>query len=94
LRHDALEYLGAIDQRANTVVTAVDCGPVTRYEDKGIVGKAKSLAGRLGRVTLHHDGGNMVGRVPGGSGEEVETQRVIVSYDVSRTVEEKFTTGS
>ena len=86
-----MECLAGIDF-ANTVVTAVDCGPGTQKAEQGIVDKAKGLAGKLGRLSLHREP-NVAGRSRG-NGEEVEMQRVIISYDVSRTVEEKVVSDS
>ena len=85
-QHDLAEYLETMEG-SNTVVTHVGCGqPVdTRKMEKGIVARAKGLASRLSRTNHGHSGAT----VGGGNGEEFEMQGVIVSYDVSRTVEEK-----
>lgn len=91
-QHHVVECLAGIDF-ANTVVTAVDCGPGTQKTEQGIVDKAKGLAGKLGRKLSLHREPNAAGRSRGNA-EEVEMQRVIVSYDVSRTVEEKVVSGS
>jgi hypothetical protein len=93
-RH-VVEYLGGMEG-ANTVITAVDCGPETCRTEKGIMDKAKGLAGKLSRISLQNTRSTPVRRTSGGGngeGEQVEMKRFTVSYDVSRTVEEKVGTG-
>lgn len=96
-QHDPQDRLPGIDF-ANTVITEIDCGPRHIPEEKGMISKARELAGRLSRVSSyhhHHTGSAHFRSQHSRSGEEIEMHcagdgnEIVVSYDVWRTVEEK-----
>jgi hypothetical protein len=79
----------------NKVVTEVNCGPSDRRADgKGIISKAKKFAGRFSRGGGHTRTGSN-DQASRSSAEEIEMQGVaesndiVVTYDVWRTVEDK-----
>ena len=97
-QHDPHEILPGVDfANGGTVITEVDCGPsLDHIGGKGLLSKAKKLAGRFNRVSQQSiRSGHMRSQHANGSGEEIEmhgpgeSAGVIVSYDVWRTVEVK-----
>src|SRR5277367_1281945 len=75
-QHEPLEILPGVDfVKGGTVITEVDCGPSGgRNDGKGLLSKAKELAGKFGRISHHGTAsGHMRSQHPNGSGEHIET---------------------
>ena len=93
-RHDPGEIPGV--DFGSRVITEVHCSPPPNRTSNGGLGFLSKLTGRFRRHSHHHTGsGHMRSQHGNPSGEEIELHaqgesgRVVVSYDVWRTVEDK-----